>query len=160
MSTASPRPEYCPCHDETLDPCPACGATVSGKDAVRGVCQARKGYRRPADVLLCPGASRYRRTHMSTASPRDIIADALRGPQPSVQDSEAFTVSKYYDAHMVSAAVALSALAAAGYRVVREGDLDAATVERCAHVAENSDYFPSEGVSIAASIRALVGEAK
>ena len=97
---------------------------------------------------------------MSTASPRDIIADALRGPQPSVQDSEAFTVSKYYDAHMVSAAVALSALAAAGYRVVREGDLDAATVERCAHVAENSDYFPSEGVSIAASIRALVGEAK
>jgi hypothetical protein len=39
------RPDYCPCYDEKPDPCPACGATVSGKDAVRGVCQARRGYR-------------------------------------------------------------------------------------------------------------------
>lgn len=46
------RPEYCPCKDETLDPCPACGATVSGKDAVRGVCQARRGYRRESDLQL------------------------------------------------------------------------------------------------------------
>lgn len=39
-----PRPDYCPCENETPDPCP-CGATVSGNDPVRGVCQARKsGY--------------------------------------------------------------------------------------------------------------------
>lgn len=35
------RPNYCPCQEETPDPCPACGATVSGDDRVRGVCQAR-----------------------------------------------------------------------------------------------------------------------
>lgn len=46
------RPEYCPCHSETPDPCPACGATVSGQDKVRGVCQARRGYRRAPDVIL------------------------------------------------------------------------------------------------------------
>ena len=38
-----PRPKYCPCKYETPDPCPACGATVEGKDAVRGVCQATHG---------------------------------------------------------------------------------------------------------------------
>lgn len=30
----------CPCHEETPDPCPMCGATVSGNDPVNGVCQA------------------------------------------------------------------------------------------------------------------------
>jgi hypothetical protein len=43
------RPDYCP--DLDADdlafpigphrPCPACGATIEGKDPVRGVCQAR-----------------------------------------------------------------------------------------------------------------------
>lgn len=37
------RPDYCPCKNESPDPCPACGATVSGHDKVRGVCQARYG---------------------------------------------------------------------------------------------------------------------
>lgn len=46
------RPRYCPCHEETPDPCPACGATVSGKDPVRGVCQATHGVERKPDVLL------------------------------------------------------------------------------------------------------------
>ena len=35
------RPDYCPCENETPDPCPACGATAEGNDPVRGVCQAR-----------------------------------------------------------------------------------------------------------------------
>jgi len=49
------RPDYCP--DLDADdlvfpigphrPCPACGATVNGKDPVRGVCQARYTTRRP-----------------------------------------------------------------------------------------------------------------
>lgn len=30
----------CPCEYETPDPCPKCGATVSGNDPVNGVCQA------------------------------------------------------------------------------------------------------------------------
>lgn len=47
-----PRPEYCPCKDETVDPCPSCGATVSGKDRVGGVCQARHGHRREPLVRL------------------------------------------------------------------------------------------------------------
>jgi len=47
-----PRPDYCPCENETPDPCPACGATVSGNDPVRGVCQARKGYRHDPGVQL------------------------------------------------------------------------------------------------------------
>lgn len=46
------RPRYCPCEDETPDPCPECGATVSGKDPVRGVCQATHGYKRKPDVYL------------------------------------------------------------------------------------------------------------
>lgn len=37
------RPRYCPCEEETPDPCPACGATVKGDDAVHGVCQAWGG---------------------------------------------------------------------------------------------------------------------
>lgn len=35
------RPDYCPCENETPDPCPACGATVFGDDHVNGVCQAK-----------------------------------------------------------------------------------------------------------------------
>ena len=42
------RPNYCPCENETPDPCPACGATVDGKDSVRGVCQARYMSRPPS----------------------------------------------------------------------------------------------------------------
>lgn len=30
----------CPCENESPDPCPICGATVSGDDPVNGVCQA------------------------------------------------------------------------------------------------------------------------
>lgn len=73
---------------------------------------------------------------------RDIIANALRGPQPSVKESEAFIVSDY-DAHMVSANIVLAALTAAGWtlappgsRVVPDGGVDAETVERCAEVAD------------------------
>ena len=40
------RPEYCQIPDEGEPgwegPCPACGATVEGKDPVNGVCQARR----------------------------------------------------------------------------------------------------------------------
>jgi hypothetical protein len=46
------RPKFCPCWEETPDPCPACGATVEGKDKVRGVCQATHGFRRKPDVEL------------------------------------------------------------------------------------------------------------
>jgi hypothetical protein len=35
--------DYCPCENERPDPCPACGATVSGKDRWRGRCQALHG---------------------------------------------------------------------------------------------------------------------
>lgn len=45
------RPPYCPCKDETPDPCPACGATVEGNDPVRGVCQARS-MRPPPEPFL------------------------------------------------------------------------------------------------------------
>ena len=45
------RPRYCPCYEETPDPCPACGATVSGNDPVRGVCQATHN-RPPSDYSL------------------------------------------------------------------------------------------------------------
>ena len=38
------RPIYCPCREESPDPCPACGATVAGNDPVRGICQATHGY--------------------------------------------------------------------------------------------------------------------
>lgn len=34
------RFDECPCNEETPDPCPKCGATVSGNDPVHGVCQA------------------------------------------------------------------------------------------------------------------------
>lgn len=46
-----PRPDYCPCVSETPDPCPACGATVSGIDPVRGVCQARHNRTAPVPYL-------------------------------------------------------------------------------------------------------------
>ncbi len=42
------RPDYCPCENEQMTPCPACGATIEGKDPVRGVCQARYGGRDPS----------------------------------------------------------------------------------------------------------------
>lgn len=44
------RPRYCPCENDTPDPCPACGASVNGSDPVRGVCQAREA--RPAPKSL------------------------------------------------------------------------------------------------------------
>lgn len=47
-----PRIEYCPCKDDTVNPCPACGATVEGKDKVHGVCQARHHYREPSYIQL------------------------------------------------------------------------------------------------------------
>lgn len=37
----------CPCNAETPDPCPMCGATVSGTDAVQGVCQIMSFIGRP-----------------------------------------------------------------------------------------------------------------
>ncbi len=113
---------------------------------------------------------------------RDIIANALRGPQPSVKDSEAFIVSDY-DAHMVSANIVLAALTAAGWtlappgsRVVPEGGVDAA-VERMAKAmwdtmtpdnswdrALDEDYYDGPGRAslrkmAAAALRALA-EAK
>ena len=40
------RPEYCEIPDEGQPgcegPCPGCGATIEGNDAVGGVCQARR----------------------------------------------------------------------------------------------------------------------
>ena len=59
---------------------------------------------------------------MSTASPRDIIAAEL----------STWCVGRDRDREAIGDAI-LSALTAAGYRVVREGELDAATVERCAN---------------------------
>lgn len=47
-----PRLVYCPCNDDKPDPCPACGATVSGNDPVRGICQALHGYRREPAIRL------------------------------------------------------------------------------------------------------------
>jgi hypothetical protein len=49
------RPEYCMIPDEPLPgsegPCRGCGATASGNDPVRGMCQARNtGY--PPVALL------------------------------------------------------------------------------------------------------------
>lgn len=46
------RPIYCPCDEETPDPCPECGATVSGNDAVNGVCQAIRRGSQPDDYGL------------------------------------------------------------------------------------------------------------
>ena len=53
------RPEYCGVTDADdlafpvgpHRPCPACGATLEGKDPVRGVCQARKPYPRPEPLV-------------------------------------------------------------------------------------------------------------
>jgi len=44
--------DYCPCYDDKPDPCPACGATISGNDHVRGVCQATYPYKQRARVLF------------------------------------------------------------------------------------------------------------
>lgn len=45
------RPEYCPCDDDKPDPCPACGATISGKDKVFGRCQAKRRGPKPEPLL-------------------------------------------------------------------------------------------------------------
>lgn len=47
-----PRPQYCPFENEIPDPCPACGATVSGDDPVSGVCQALSLSRPSNDPLV------------------------------------------------------------------------------------------------------------
>jgi hypothetical protein len=44
--------DYCPCEDEKPDPCPACGATVSGKDRWQGRCQARYGSKAPPSLFF------------------------------------------------------------------------------------------------------------
>lgn len=48
------RPDYCPLPDEDTPegqkPCLACGATIEGKDPVRGICQAR--FRGPPPTPL------------------------------------------------------------------------------------------------------------
>ena len=48
----SNKPNYCPCENESLTPCPACGATVSGNDPVRGVCQAKHGVKPDAPSVI------------------------------------------------------------------------------------------------------------
>ena len=40
----------CPVANESPDPCPKCGATVSGNDPVNGVCQAGKGWDRATEL--------------------------------------------------------------------------------------------------------------
>lgn len=48
-----PRPEWCSddLDDTKDDPCPLCGATPSGKDPVRGVCQAWHNRPRPRPLV-------------------------------------------------------------------------------------------------------------
>lgn len=49
------RIEYCPCDNDAPDPCPACGATLSGDDPVRGICQAeslRYPFENPKIILV------------------------------------------------------------------------------------------------------------
>ena len=41
---------YCDAKEDE-DPCPCCGATLSGNDPVRGVCQARYNRPRPTPLL-------------------------------------------------------------------------------------------------------------
>lgn len=43
------RPEYCP--DPLPDPCPLCGATEGGDDAVNGVCQALRSGPMPGPLV-------------------------------------------------------------------------------------------------------------
>lgn len=45
-------PTHCPCDDDKPEMCPACGATVSGKDKWRGRCQALHPKRRPDDLRI------------------------------------------------------------------------------------------------------------
>lgn len=84
---------------------------------------------------------------MTAASARDIIGKAVRALWSNANES-------------VCGDRILSALTSAGYRIVRDGEVDAATVERC--VAEAERYADSRfaGRAIAAALRALVGEAK
>ena len=100
---------------------------------------------------------------MSTASPRDIIAATYaKFPRPAPPVGE-------YGADRI-----LSALTAAGYRVVREGELDAARqalIQQRAFIRHwiddvNGGLKPTVGSLRAASdmvdaaLRALAGEAK
>jgi hypothetical protein len=54
------RPDYCAIPDEgqpgSDGPCPACGATISGDDPVRGVCQARHNGPPPRAPTPAPRA--------------------------------------------------------------------------------------------------------
>lgn len=51
-SILAARPiDVCPCNDETPDPCPECGATVSGNDIVGGVCQAGRKEKEATEIL-------------------------------------------------------------------------------------------------------------
>ena len=100
---------------------------------------------------------------MSSASPRDVIAKACFDPG---QYAAARWADETISAWQARASEA--ALTAAGYRVVREGDLDAATVERCAQVIDghydNPRYTEWAYLTACAdnrsALRALVGEAK
>ena len=55
------RPEYCEAEEDK--DCVACGATISGKDPVRGVCQARRNGPKPEPYL------RIILTHRDTGEP-------------------------------------------------------------------------------------------
>jgi hypothetical protein len=59
-------PSKCPCLDESVDPCPRCGATVSGNDAVNGICQADFIDKGIADAIT------------TLAAERDQMKEALR----------------------------------------------------------------------------------
>lgn len=63
--------ETCPCFDETVDPCPRCGATVAGNDAVGGVCQADF-----MDKALGDQVERLRAAlHATIARPTGVVPD-------------------------------------------------------------------------------------
>jgi hypothetical protein len=55
-------PKYCRAN-ETTDPCPDCGASISGNDPVRGICQATHHGPPPSDydlkVILVPRNPKY-----------------------------------------------------------------------------------------------------
>ena len=97
---------------------------------------------------------------MSAPEPRDIIAEIRIKPTSMLTAKLG----------RIGADAILEALTAAGYRVVRERELDAATVERCAQTVEGAPNVYSDPrtanavhdmkTGIAAALRALVGEAK
>lgn len=120
---------------------------------------------------------------MSTAGPRDIIAPCpfcggtanvytyeCQDPFVGCNGGRGDVVCDANGPSMPTEAEAIARwnrrTPAAGYRVVREGDLDAATVERC--IAEidcgcEPDHCPVPGFCAkedVATLRALAGEAK